>query len=149
MRKFVLALMAVTFLSAGSAFAQSGYWVGAAGSLAGPSLHFGVKDVVPNFDLRASVNSNYAFNGFGVSVATLFNIDLGVDTGAATYLGVGFSADLTSASGATVDGFVGFDVNLGEYGLSAASFFIEVGGAFRWPLANTGLIARAGVNYRF
>lgn len=137
MRKFMITLLAIATLGAGSAFAQSGMWAGlSTGYPFGVTLHFGLEDIgTPGLDVRANVGFglvngsvsdsgvtvSYSGNAFSVGADALYNLDLGLDANVNTYvgggLGIGFGS-VTSASsgGTTVD-------------LSAANL-----GLFTWEL---------------
>lgn len=150
MRKTLIALIAAVALLGSSAFAQSGYWAGVSASLAGPSVHFGVKDAIPGFDLRANLGTNYGFSNFSVGATLLLFPDFAVsDVDAAPYLGAGFTAGLGSSFDLTLDLLGGLSFALADLGFTNVGFFAEAGGALRWPLGGSGLVVRGGVNFGF
>src|SRR5690554_4245398 len=107
MRKFLITLLAVVTLGAGSAFAQSGMWAGVStGYPFGVTVHFGMEDLLgPNLDLRASATGAF-WGAFGASVVSvlvngdvLYGLDLGGDVNLNTYVGGGVGIGFVSASG--------------------------------------------------
>jgi hypothetical protein len=150
MRKTLLAIFVAIAMLGSSAFAQSGYWAGLSASLAGPSVHFGVKEVIPGFDLRANIGSSYGFGNFSVGATMLLFPDFEVsEVDAAPYLGAGFTAGLGSTFDLTLDVLAGLSFAIADLGFSDVSFFAEAGGALRWPLGASGLLIRGGVNFGF
>lgn len=150
MRRIILSLIFAATLISGAAFAQSGYWVALSGSLAGPSVHFGVENVFQNFDLRANLGSNYGFNNLNVGVTALYTLPTDVpDIDGDLYLGAGFTAYLGGAFDFSVDLLGGIEFSLSDLGLGGAGVFVEAGGALSWPLADSGLIVRGGFLYSF
>ena len=96
MRKFLVALIAVTALGAGTAFAQSGYWAGFSVGYPGAALHFGIEDISPNLDVRVNAGYNYIGSGFALGADVLYglNVDMGtapidVYVGGGLGLGIG------------------------------------------------------------
>jgi hypothetical protein len=77
MRKFIISLVAVAVIGAGSAFAQSNMWVGAStGYPLGLTFYVGFDDLIaPDVDLRANLAGTFA-SAQGVSA---FGVQLGAD----------------------------------------------------------------------
>jgi hypothetical protein len=150
MRRIILSLILATTLASGAAFAQSGYWAAVSGSLAGPSLHFGVENVFQGFDLRANLGSDYSFKNFNIGATALYNLATDVpDVNGDLYLGAGFTAYVGSGFDFSVDLLGGMKFSLSDLGLGNLGLFAEAGGALSWPLASSGLIVRGGLLYGF
>ena len=151
MRKLILSLLAVVVLGAGSAFAQSGLWVGVSSGWPGFALHLGVEDVIANLDVRANVNSTYGF-AFGVGADVLYDLD--VDLGALpldTYVGGGLNLIFVPGGvGVGLGAFGGIEYRLGELGLPEGGVFLEIGPDFLVvPVFAFGINARLGFNWHF
>lgn len=151
MRKFLIALIAVVTLGAGTAFAQSGYWAGFSVGYPGAALHFGLEDVTPNLNVRVNAGYNYIGTGFSLGLDALY--DLAVDTGSTpidVYVGGGVGLGIGAGFDLAVNAFVGAEYRLADLGLSQGGVFLEVGPSFRvLPAFNFGVIGRLGFNYHF
>ncbi|MFA5550785.1 MAG: hypothetical protein WDA03_04130 [Trueperaceae bacterium] len=151
MRKFLIALIAVVTLGAGTAFAQSGYWAGFSVGYPGAALHFGLEDVTPNLSVRVNAGYNYIGSGFSVGVDGLY--DLAVDTGTTpidVYVGGGLGLGIGSGFDLAVNAFVGGEFRLVDAGLPQGGVFLEVGPSFQViPAFRFGVIGRLGFNYHF
>jgi hypothetical protein len=142
--------MVTVAMASGAALAQSGYWAAVSGSLAGPSLHFGVENAFMNFDLRANLGSNYKFDAFMLGVTAIYNLPTELeDIQGDLYLGTGFTATLGSEFDLSLDLLGGMKFSLSALGLGNLGIFGEAGGALSWPLADSGLIVRGGLYYGF
>jgi len=151
MRKLILSLLAVAVLGAGSAFAQSGLWVGVSSGWPGAALHFGVENVVNGLDVRANLNATYGF-AFSVGADVLYGLD--VDLGALpldTYVGGGLSLlFVTGAVGVGLGAFGGVEYRLTELDLPQAGIFLEIGpDILVVPTFGFGINGRLGFNWRF
>ena len=93
MRKFLIALIAVVTLGAGTAFAQSGYWAGFSVGYPGAALHFGIEDVTPNLGVRVNAGYNYIGSGFALGLDALYDLD--VDTGRDGYRVIAYATHIT------------------------------------------------------
>ena len=151
MRKFLIALIAVVTLGAGTAFAQRGYWAGFSVGYPGAALHFGLEDVTPNLSVRVNAGYNYIGSGFAIGVDGLY--DLAVDTGTTpidVYVGGGLGLGIGSGFDLAVNAFVGGEFRLVDAGLPQGGVFLEVGPSFRViPGFRFGVIGRLGFNYHF
>jgi len=151
MRKLILSLLAVAVLGAGSAFAQSGLWVGVSSGWPGFAVHLGVEDVIADLDVRVNVNSTYGF-AFGVGADVLYDLD--ADLGALPldpYVGGGLNLIFVpGAVGVSVGAFGGIEYRLGELGLPEGGVFLEIGpDLLVVPAFVFGINARLGFNYYF
>lgn len=111
MRKFMITLLAIATLGAGSAFAQSGMWAGVStGYPFGVAVHFGMEDLLsPGLDLRVSASGQFSGGGIGAfSYSTfgvmlegdvLYGLDLGADPSLNAYVGGGLGLGLLNVSG--------------------------------------------------
>jgi hypothetical protein len=128
MRKFLVTLIAVATLGAGTALAQGGMWAGlSTGYPFGATLHFGMEDLIsPGVDVRFNFRGNMvgdsAANGgytatwgglaFGVGADVLYSLsDLAVDSPVEPYVGGGLSLGLVSGSGTINPGNTPFAVS--------------------------------------
>ena len=151
MRKFLIALIAVVTLGAGTAFAQSGYFAGFSVGYPGAAIHFGLEDVTPNLDVRVNAGYNYVGTGFALGLDALYG--LAVDTGSTPidiYVGGGLGLGIGSGFDLALNAFVGAEYRLVDLGFSAGGVFLEVGPAIRvLPAFGFGVAGRLGFNYHF
>jgi len=159
MRKLILSLLAVAVLGAGSAFAQSGLWVGVSGGYPGAVLHFGVENVFSGLDVRANVGYRYiGETGFGLGADVLYGLD--IDTGVLpldTYVGGGLQFGIGGGGSLGIGAFGGIEYRLGELGLPEGGVFLEIGPSIGYRLNpdvdedafGFDFIGRFGFNYHF
>lgn len=149
MRKLLVTLIAAVALSAGAAFAQTGYWGGVSAGYPGASLHFGVSDVSPNLSVRVNAGYNYVGSGFAIGVDALYALpfDAGnaLDVYAAGGLGIGIGAGVDVA----LNILGGAEYNLAEAGLPQGGVFLEVGPSISLSPFSFGVTGRVGFNYHF
>ena len=150
MRKFLIALIAVVTLGAGTAFAQSGYWAGFSVGYPGAALHFGIEDVTPNLSIRVNAGYNYIGSGFALGADALY--DLPVDMGTTpidVYVGGGVGLGIGSGIDVAINAFIGGEFRLVDAGLPQGGVFLEAGPSFALTPFNFGIIGRLGFNYHF
>src|SRR5690554_449704 len=150
MRKFLIALIAVVTLGAGTAFAQSGYWAGFSVGYPGAALHFGIEDVTPNLGVRVNAGYNYIGSGFALGLDALYDLD--VDTGTTpidVYVGGGLGLGIGSGIDVAINAFVGGEFRLVDAGLPQGGIFLEAGPSFSLSPFAFGIIGRLGFNYHF
>ncbi len=150
MRKFLIALIAVATLGAGTAFAQSGYWAGFSVGYPGAALHFGLDDVTPNLSVRLNAGYNYIGSGFSLGLDALY--DLAIDTGSApidVYVGGGVGLGIGAGIDVAINAFIGGEFRLHDVGFSQGGVFLEVGPSFSLSPFAFGVIGRLGFNYHF
>lgn len=155
MRKFLIVLMAVGTLGAGSTFAQSGYWVGFSVGYPGAALHFGLEDVTPDLAVRINAGYSYVGNSFALGLDALY--DLAVNTGSTpldVYLAGGLGIGVGSGSPTISLNFLaGGEFRLIDAGIPRGGIYLEVGPSFSFNLpegrAPFGVVARLGFNYHF
>lgn len=164
MRKFLIALLAVSTLGAGSAFAQSGSWVGASlGYPFGATIHYGMEDLfVPDLDLRVA-GAIHFIGAFGVTFVAdaLYNLDLGGDPNLGAYAGGGIGLGFATAGGVSalvgdLHGLFGieyrFSQQWGVYGEASLGYGTALAANTAGAYASVwGLVPgiRLGVNYHF
>ncbi len=154
MRKMFVIGLTVLMLSFGSAFAQSGQWIGGStGFPLGITLHYGIEDLLaPDLDLRINLNAvTFNLSTFSVTggVDALYNLnletegDLPLDVYVGGGLNVGVSLGASTGIGLGARGLAGV-----EYGLTDQfSLFGELQVGLGIPLLQPGLVV--GLNYRF
>ncbi len=158
MRKFLLSLLAVALLGAGSAFAQgmsSQYWAGFSAGYPGATIHFGVENVIESLDIRANLGFTYFGSGLSFGADVLYG--LAVDTGElpiAVYLGGGPIITLGLGAGGGlgvgINALVGAEYSLADVGFEPGGVFFEVGPVLNVvPTFNAGFVGRLGFNYHF
>jgi len=150
MRKFLIALIAVVTLGAGTAFAQSGYWAGFSVGYPGAALHFGIEDVTPNLGVRVNAGYNYIGSGFALGLDALYDLD--VDTGTTpidVYVGGGLGLGIGAGIDVAINAFVGGEFRLVDAGLPQGGIFLEAGPSFSLSPFAFGIIGRLGFNYHF
>ena len=150
MRKFLIALIAVATLGAGTAFAQSGYWAGFSVGYPGAALHFGIEDVTPNLSVRVNAGYNYIGSGFALGVDALYGLP--VDTGTTpidVYVGGGLGLGIGAGVDVAVNACVGGEFRLVDAGLPQGGVFREAGPSFSLSPFRFGIIGRLGFNYHF
>ncbi len=150
MRKFLIALIAVVTLGAGTAFAQSGYWAGFSVGYPGAALHFGIEDVTPNLGVRVNAGYNYIGSGFALGFDALYDLD--VDTGTTpidVYVGGGLGLGIGAGIDVAINAFVGGEFRLVDAGLPQGGIFLEAGPSFSLSPFAFGIIGRLGFNYHF
>lgn len=150
MRKFLVALIAVAALGAGSAFAQGGYWAGFSVGYPGAALHFGIEDISPDLSLRINAGYNYIGSGFALGVDALY--DLPVDMGTApidVYAGGGVGLGIGTGVDVAVNAIIGGEFGLADAGLPQGGVFMEVGPSFSLSPFHFGVVGRLGFNYHF
>lgn len=152
MRKLLITLITIITLSAGTAFAQNGYWAGISGGWPGVAVHFGLEDVTPNLSVR--INAGYAYGGatgFALGIDGLY--ELPVNTGAApidVYLGPGVGVGVGRGFAFAVNLVLGGEFRLVDAGLPQAGVFLEVGPSIGvLPSFSPNIIGRLGFNYHF
>jgi len=149
MRKLIISLLAVAVLGAGAAFAQSGTWAGVSAGWPGAALHFGLKNVVQNLDVRANLGYNYV-GGFSFGVDALYALNL--DTGPEpinTYLGAGVGFAFGVGLVPSLNILVGAEYRLVEANLPQGGVFFEAGPAISVSPFVLGFSGRIGFNYHF
>ncbi len=152
MRKFVISLVAVAVLSAGSAFAQTGYWAGISAGYPGAAVHFGVDGVAPGLAVRLNAGYNYiGTGGFALGVDALYDLPVNMgDTPIDLYAGGGLGIGIGAGVALGVNLFVGGEFSLAQAGLPEGGVFLEVGPAIGViPAFGFGVAGRLGFNYHF
>lgn len=150
MRKFLIALIAVVTLGAGTAFAQSSYWAGFSVGYPGAALHFGISDVSPDLSVRINAGYNYIGSGFALGVDALY--DLPIDMGTApigVYAGGGLGLGIGSSVDVAFNAFIGGEFSLADAGLPQGGVFLEVGPSISLSPFAFGVLGRLGFNYHF
>ncbi len=151
MRKFLVSLIAVAALGAGTAFAQGGYWAGFSVGYPGAALHFGIDNISPGLAARINAGYNYIATGFSLGADVLY--DLAVDTGTApidVYVGGGVGLGIGAGVDIGVNAFAGGEFSLAQSGLPEGGVFLEAGPAISFsPTFRLGIAGRLGFNYHF
>ncbi len=150
MRKFLVALIAVATLGAGTAFAQSGYWAGFSVGYPGATLHFGIEDISPDLSLRVNAGYNYIGSGFALGFDALY--DLPIDMGTApidVYAGGGIGLGVGAGVDIAVNAVIGGEFSLVDAGLPQGGVFMEVGPSISLTPFAFGVVGRLGFNYHF
>jgi hypothetical protein len=149
MRKLIISLLAVAVMGFGAAFAQSGTWAGVSAGWPGASLHFGLKNVATNLDVRANLGYAYA-GGFAFGVDALYALAL--DTGpepVATYVGGGVGFAFGVGLVPSLNLLVGAEYRLVDAGMPQGGVFFEAGPAIGVSPFLLGFAGRIGFNYHF
>jgi len=151
MRKFLVSLIAVAALGAGTAFAQGGYWAGFSVGYPGAALHFGIDNISPGLAARINAGYNYIGTaGFALGADILY--DLPVDTGTApidVYVGGGLGLGIGAGVNVGINAFVGGEFSLAQSGLPEGGIFLEAGPSLGFSPFSFGVTARLGFNYPF
>jgi hypothetical protein len=126
------------------------YWFGVSTSFPlGPSLHFGLDDVLGSVALRAS-SSLFLGGELDLGISALIDLPVVITPLPARVYG-GLGPTFTVAvehSGFALQAFLGTEVRLGSGDTEPGGVFIEVGPSVELvPALDSGFVARVGFNY--